>query len=123
MREGNVFVVDSWSFDTPKTKEFAQSLTTLGLAGKTLIVDSLENDNLLLSARNLRHAKVVNSFGLNIYDLLYHDQLVLSRAAAAELDQLLGARNGEGAAAENGATEEAAPAKPKRTRKPKEEAA
>ena len=128
VREGNVFVVDGWSFDTPKTKEFAQSLTTLGLAGKTLIVDSLENDNLLLSARNLRHAKVVNSFGLNIYDLLYHDQLVLSRAAAAEIDQLLGARYGveTGAAGEDateGAAEESAPAKPKRTRKPKEEAA
>ena len=57
-----------------------------------LIVDSLENDNLVLSARNLRHTKVVNSFGLNIYDLLYHDQLVLSRAAADELEQLLGSR-------------------------------
>ena len=128
VREGNVFVVDGWSFDKPKTKDFAQSLTTLGLAGKTLIVDSLDNDNLLLSARNLSHTKVVNSFGLNIYDLLYHDQLVLSRAAAAELDQLLGSRNSEenGAAGEyatEGAGEESAPAKPKRTRKPKEEAA
>lgn len=124
VREGNVLVVEGWSFDQPKTKEFAQSLATLGLAGKTLIVDSLDNDNLLLSARNLRQAKVVNSFGLNIYDLLYHDQLVLSRAAAAELDQLLGARNGEEApdAGENN-KDEAAPAKPKRARKPKEEAA
>jgi len=124
VREGSVFVVEGWSLDKPKTKEFAQSLTTLGLAGKTLIVDSLENDNLLLSVRNLRHAKVVNSFGLNIYDLLYHDQLVLSREAAAELDQLLGARNGEAAgAADNGAAEESEPAKPKRSRKPKEEEA
>jgi hypothetical protein len=75
--------------------------------------------------RNLRHAKVVNSFGLNIYDLLYHDQLVLSRAAANELEQLLGAQNGEEtpSATEPEASEEAAPAKPKRTRKPKEEAA
>jgi large subunit ribosomal protein L4 len=130
VREGNVFVVDGWTFDQPKTKEFAQSLATLGLAGKTLIVDSLENDNLLLSVRNLRQAKVVYSFGLNIYDLLYHDQLVLSRAAAAELDQLLGARNGEGRNGEEGAAnaaesnkDEAAPEKPKRTRKPKTEEA
>src|ERR1700752_3504226 len=128
VREGNVFVVDGWTFDTPKTKEFATSLGKLGLAGKTLIVDSLDNDNLLLSARNLGHAQVVNSFGLNIYDLLYHDQLVLSRAAAAELDRLLGARNGEEAAAAGGdagdeVAESAAEAKPKRTRKPKEEAA
>src|SRR6187551_1090600 len=62
VREGNVFVVDGWGLDQPKTKEFASSLTTLGLGGKTLIVDSLENDNLMLSARNMRQTKVVNSF-------------------------------------------------------------
>ena len=127
VREGNVFVVDGWALDKPKTNEFAKSLTTLGLGGKTLIVDSLDNDNLMLSARNMRQTKVVNSFGLNIYDLLYHDQLVLSREAAGELEQLLGARNGEeaqGGETAAGETEaEEAPAKPKRTRKPKEEAA
>src|SRR5215204_5470620 len=96
VREGNVFVVDGWSFDKPKTKDFAESLTTLGLGGKTLIVDSLDNENLLLSARNLRRAKVVNSFALNIYDLLYHDQLVLSREAAQELEQRLGNGKAEG---------------------------
>ena len=122
VREGNVSVIDSWSFDKPKTKDFAQSLGSLGLAGKTLIVDSLDNENLMLSARNLRHAKVVNSFGLNIYDLLYHDHLLLSRSAAEELEQLLGARKeGEGSpeASTDGEAAEA-PAKPKRTRKPKQ---
>ena len=122
VREGNVFVVDGWGLDKPTTKEFAQSLTTLGLGGKTLIVDSLDNDNLMLSARNMRQTKVVNSFGLNIYDLLYHDHLVLSREAAGELEQLLGARNGEEQAGETEASEEVSE-KPKRTRKPKEEAA
>jgi large subunit ribosomal protein L4 len=122
VREGNVLVVEGWSIDKPKTKDFAASLGTLGLEGKTLIVDSLDNENLLLSARNVRRAKVVNSFGLNIYDLLYHDHLILSRAATTELENLLGSQkeNGEvdAAAAE---TPEAAP-KPKRTRKPKQEA-
>src|SRR5829696_8746611 len=41
VREGNLSVIDEWSLDTPKTKEFAQSLGQLGLEGKTLIVDSL----------------------------------------------------------------------------------
>lgn len=109
VREGNLSVIDDWSLEKPKTKEFAQSLGQLGFAGKTLIVDSLANENLLLSARNMRRTKVVNSFGLNIYDLLYHDHLVLSRSAAQELEQLLG--NREGGEATNDAsnnTEEAA---------------
>jgi len=120
-----VFVVDGWNLDKPKTKDFAQSLTKLGVGGKTLIVDSLDNENLLLSARNLRHAKVVNSFGLNIYDLLYHDQLVLSRAAANELEQLLGNGTGEGSPEPGADAEgtEAAPAKKRRTRKTEQEAA
>jgi large subunit ribosomal protein L4 len=124
VREGNVSVIDDWALEQPKTSVFAQSLSQLGLGGKTLIVDSLENENLLLSARNLRRAKVVNSFGLNIYDLLYHDHLVLSRSAAEELELLLGARKeGEGAPEPETAAEEEAPTKPKRTRKPKQEAA
>ncbi len=89
VREGNLIVLDSFTLDGPKTKGFLQSLGTLGLEGKTLIVDSLDNENLLLSARNVKRAKVVNSYSLNIYDLLYHEKLVLSRAAAEELAELL----------------------------------
>jgi large subunit ribosomal protein L4 len=124
VREGNVFVVDGWTMDKAKTKDFSTSLGKLGLDGKTLIVDSLENENLILSARNVRRAKVVNSFGLNIYDLLYHDHLVLSRSAAEEIDRLLGSRKeGEEVAPVEDAPAEEAPAKPKRARKPKKEEA
>jgi large subunit ribosomal protein L4 len=89
VREGNVLVIEGFMLDQPKTKDFIKALTTLELEGRTLIVDSFENDNLLLAARNVKRAKVVNSYGLNIYDLLYHEKLVLSRAAAEELSQLL----------------------------------
>jgi large subunit ribosomal protein L4 len=89
LREGNLLVIDAFTLSEPKTKEFINSLGTLELEGRTLIVDSLDNDNLLLAARNVKRAKVVNSYGLNIYDLLYHEKLVLSRAAAEELVQLL----------------------------------
>ena len=124
VREGNVFVVDGWTMDKAKTKDFSTSLGKLGLDGKTLIVDSLENENLILSARNVRRAKVVNSFGLNIYDLLYHDHLVLSRSAAEEIDRLLGShKEAEEVAAVEETPAEEAPAKPKRTRKPKKEEA
>jgi large subunit ribosomal protein L4 len=89
MREGNVVVLDSMEVDQPKTKSFLDALAGLGLTGKTLIVDSMENVNLILAARNVKRAKVVNSFGLNIYDLLYHEKLVISRAAIEELGEML----------------------------------
>jgi large subunit ribosomal protein L4 len=89
VREGNLIVLDEITFDKPKTKDFVQTLGKLGLEGRTLIVDSLDNDNLILAARNIKRAKVVNSYGLNIYDLLYHEKLVLTRTAAEELTGLL----------------------------------
>ena len=125
VREGKVTLVNGWSFDKPKTKDFVDSLRTLGHEGKTLIVDSLENENLILSTRNVRSTKVVNSFALNIYDLLYHERLIISEAAVQELEQLLGPKK-EAEAAEAPAIEEKLaaapvvndePVKPKRTRK------
>jgi len=124
VREGKVTLVDGWSLATPKTKDFVTSLGKLGFAGKTLIVDSLDNENLILSTRNVQSTKVVNSFALNIYDLLYHEQLIISEAAVKELEQLLGPN--KEAVAEPAAEEKVAsaagvdgePAKPKRTRKP-----
>ena len=124
VREGKVTLVNGWSLDKPKTKDFVESLKILGHEGKTLIVDSLENENLLLSTRNVRTTKVVNSFALNIYDLLYHEQLIISEAAVQELEQLLGPKqeteDGDKPSEEKveaaAATDEPAE-KPKRTRK------
>jgi large subunit ribosomal protein L4 len=123
VREGKVILVDGWKLDKPKTKDFIATIKNLGHEGKTLIVDSLDNENLLLSTRNVQSTKVVNSFALNIYDLLYHEKLIISEAAVKELEQLLGSRQQAGAGdpgeepAERAASSESE-AKPKRTRKP-----
>jgi large subunit ribosomal protein L4 len=105
VREGNVVVVDGFTLDQPKTKDFIKSLAGLGLEGKTLIVDSLENVNLWLAARNVKRAKVVDSHSLNIYDLLYHEKLVLSRAAAEALNHLLDPKRPKGGVVEDVVTE------------------
>ena len=121
VREGKVVLIDGWTIDKPKTKDFIASLQKLGLEGKTLIVDSLDNDNLMLSTRNVQSAKVVNSYGLNIYDLLYHERLVISEAAVKELEQLLGKNKANDAEGDTGSEEKveaAEPIKPKRARKP-----
>ncbi|MBA2647348.1 MAG: 50S ribosomal protein L4 [Pyrinomonadaceae bacterium] len=91
LREGNIIVLDGgFTLDGPKTKQFIGALDVLGLVGgKTLVVDSVENENLFLASRNVKRTKVVTSRGLNIYDLLYHEKLVLSRAAAEELTHML----------------------------------
>ncbi|HTK25781.1 MAG TPA: 50S ribosomal protein L4 [Pyrinomonadaceae bacterium] len=93
LREGNVIVIDEFGFKTPKTKDFLGSIGGLLSANKkqtkTLIVDSLDNANLVLSSRNVQKTKVTNSFGLNIYDILYHEKLLISKTAIEELNDLL----------------------------------
>ncbi|MFN0139046.1 MAG: 50S ribosomal protein L4 [Pyrinomonadaceae bacterium] len=111
LREGNLIVVDELGFKAPKTSEFIGALGSLGLIDKkartkTLIIDSLDNANLVLSSRNVEKTKVTNSFGLNIYDIIYHEKLVISKAAVEELNDLLdpkreGIKEGKPAPAEN----------------------
>jgi large subunit ribosomal protein L4 len=94
LREGNLVIIDELGFKTPKTKDFIGAISGLKLGDgkkpvKLLIVDSLDNKNLVLSSRNVDKTKVVNSFGLNIYDIVYHEKLVLSKVAVEELNELL----------------------------------
>lgn len=124
LREGNIIVVDEFGFASPKTKDFIAAVTALGLVennkrAKTLVVDSLDNANLVLSSRNVEKTKVTNSFGLNIYDIIYHEKLVISKAAVEELNTLLDPAREHGKEVEG--TEEKP--KAKRAAKPKTEAA
>ena len=102
LREGNLIVIDEFGFKAPKTKDFLEAVGALGLIenrkrAKTLIVDSLDNANLVMSSRNVEKTKVTNSFGLNIYDILYHEKVLISKVAIEELNQLLdpGTENGK----------------------------
>jgi large subunit ribosomal protein L4 len=89
LREGNLIIVDEWKFEQGKTKEFISTLGNLKLGGKTLIVDSLKNTKLILASRNVQSAKVVNSFGLNVYDLVNYQKLVLTPRTVEELTGIL----------------------------------
>jgi large subunit ribosomal protein L4 len=89
LREGNLVIVSEWSLEQPKTREFLGTLGTLKLSGKTLIVDSLKNTKLMLASRNVQTAKVVNSYGVNIYDLVNHQKVVLTPKTVEELIGIL----------------------------------
>lgn len=93
LREGNLIVIDDFKVGD-KTKEFVGTMTTLGLfenktRTKTLIIDSLDNANLIRSSSNVQRVKVTNHLGLNIYDLLWHEKLVITKTAVEELTTLL----------------------------------
>lgn len=86
LQEENLLVVDKFDcFDgAPKTKEIAAFLNRLGTKS-ALIVDVVSDDkgsdNLRLSIRNLPKSKYLAAEGLNVYDILGHEKLVLTQAA------------------------------------------
>lgn len=88
LREGGLVIVENFELQSHKTRDFAATLTSLGLDKRTLIIDSL-NANLALSSRNLREVTCVSPSSVNVYDLLTHEQLALSREAASQLDKQL----------------------------------
>ena len=95
LREGNLIIIDELSVSAPKTRDFLSAINALGLiedkrSAKTLIIDSLDNVNLVLSSRNVPKAKVTNGYGLNIYDIIYHEKVLISRSAVEDLNELFG---------------------------------
>jgi large subunit ribosomal protein L4 len=81
--ESKLVVLDSFATDG-KTKSVASALTALGLGGKhkVLIVDAKDNALLMRGAKNLPKSQMIASEGVNVYDILRHDTLVLTQAAA-----------------------------------------
>jgi large subunit ribosomal protein L4 len=77
---GKILVVDEWSFDGPKTREAKAALTALGLDGKIMVVVGPDDDNAILSFRNLPEVRLVTVGELNAYDVLVHEWIVFTKA-------------------------------------------
>jgi len=88
LRDGELRVVRSFTFEGPKTKSVRAALNKLEATKKVLLVDG-ENRNLELGARNLEGVKLVPSRLVTVYDLLAHHQVLLSEAAARKLSESL----------------------------------
>ncbi|HKY33567.1 MAG TPA: 50S ribosomal protein L4 [Candidatus Polarisedimenticolia bacterium] len=89
LREGRLLVVSSLEADTPKTKALRGRVARLGVTGSALLLDEPVTRNVELAARNLPDWKVGRASGVNIVDLLRHDWLVVTEAAARKLEEVL----------------------------------
>jgi large subunit ribosomal protein L4 len=87
VKEGRIVVVDRLELAEIKTKGLVAALGTLKAQKKTLVVDAATNENLKLSVRNCKDHQFLPPEGVNVYDLLRHDTLVLSKDAAKALEQ------------------------------------
>jgi len=87
LRDGELRVVREFSIAEPKSKLMRQTLDRFEAKRTILLVDNAENRNLELSSRNLEGVKLVSSREVNVYDLLGHEQVLLTEAAAQKLSE------------------------------------
>lgn len=86
VKEGRCTVVDKIEFDEVKTKQLVGVLSELKAGKKNLLVDDAANQTLRLSARNMKENNFLPPEGVNVYDLLRHDHLVVSKDAILALE-------------------------------------
>ena len=86
LKEGRLLVVDDFSLPEIKTKGLAQVLDTLEVPKSSVIVDGSGNENLRMSARNLAKHQFLPPEGVNVYDLLRHEHLILTKGAVEALE-------------------------------------
>ncbi|PVH24967.1 50S ribosomal protein L4 [Sphingobacterium corticibacter] len=87
-QENNVVVLDEINFDTIKTKNYLALVNALNIADdKTLLVLPAYNNNVYLSSRNLKKAKVIVASELNTYDVLNATKLVLTTDSVKTLEE------------------------------------
>lgn len=90
VQENALVVVEDFTFEAPKTKNFIALLNDLNLAGKKVLVVAAGSDkNLYLSARNLPKAKVAVASDINTYGVLDASVLVLTESAVAKAEEVL----------------------------------
>jgi large subunit ribosomal protein L4 len=85
----NITVLEPFNMATPKTSAMMELLQAMNLKGRrTLVVLPDQDNNLILSARNLQQVEVRTASGMSTYDILKADNLVLVESAVGKLDEL-----------------------------------
>jgi large subunit ribosomal protein L4 len=87
-QEGNLVVLDDFSMEQIKTKEFVKIMSVLDVDNGIIVTDSAP-ETLSKSSRNVNGFKVITSEGLNVYDLLLHKKVILVQPVIESLEKRL----------------------------------
>ena len=85
-----IIVVDAIAFEEIKTKQVADMLAALKVESKALIVTNDKNDNVVKSARNIAGVTTTFMGSLNVYDILNHDVMVITKDAVSKIEEVYG---------------------------------
>lgn len=90
VKEGKLILVSDMGVDEVKTKAFAAKVAAVGVDGKALLVDTVENTNAVLASRNNPKLHFVDALHVNVYDVVNSRYIVLSQSALQRLTEALG---------------------------------
>ena len=89
-KDNNIIVLEDFTLDTPKTKEYLNVLTNLEQTdNKTLMILPETNKNVYLSSRNIKKAKVVRASDLCTYDIMNANKLLVLESSVKEIEETL----------------------------------
>ena len=87
--EGKLKILDDAKLDKPKTKDLAAKLSVLGWSNVLIVAGAEVDGNLALAAANIANVDVLPQQGVNVYDVIRREILVLTKDAAAHLQERL----------------------------------
>jgi large subunit ribosomal protein L4 len=89
VKDESIMVVEDFTFETPKTKNFTELIRNFKTEGKKiLLVTSTVDMNVLLSSRNLAKVKVIQASDLNTYEILDAGRLLLTESSVKEIENI-----------------------------------
>ncbi|AIY78800.1 50S ribosomal protein L4 [Clostridium botulinum] len=87
VNDGQMVVLESLSFEAPKTKQFIEMLSAFN-AKKTLIITAESNEAVYKSARNIQGVSVIPVNNINVYDLLKFEKLIITKDAVSKIEEV-----------------------------------
>lgn len=87
LNDNKLIILDELSLDEIKTKKFTEILKNLKLDGGLFVLDKTD-ENVILSARNIKSVKTSLTNSINVYDILKYGNLVLTKAAVEAIEEV-----------------------------------
>ncbi|RUM50793.1 MAG: 50S ribosomal protein L4 [Hydrogenothermus sp.] len=91
LKDGEIIFIEDFTFEAPKTKNAVEVLKNFGLdKSKVLLVIAEKDENVIKSFRNIPKVKVLLVDGLNTYDILNAEKVLITKSAAEKINERLG---------------------------------
>lgn len=87
--EGKIKIIDSAVVDSPKTSDLKNKLEKAGINSALVVRGDSAKDNFYLASRSIEGVNQIPQYGLNVYDILSHDELVFTKHALDDLQKRL----------------------------------